>query len=117
MLMQVVFQSFVDSILGQDENTSIIVVGDCNEFLMARSVFASFNDTLMDVDEVAGIEDVERYTYVFDQNNEQLDHLFVSKAIAGYGVKVEHIHINNWASTISERASDHDPSVARLRVC
>ncbi|KAI5116998.1 hypothetical protein M0805_002667 [Coniferiporia weirii] len=109
--------SFVNSILSKDANASVIVGGDCNEFIMARSVFASFDGILTDVDEVAGIEDVERYTYVFDQNNEQLDHLFVSGAIANRGVEVEHIHVNNWASDISLRASDHDPSVAKLQVC
>lgn len=84
---------------------------------MARSVFASFDNILNEVDEVARIPVVERYTYVFDQNNEQLDHLFVSNAIANRGVEVEHIHVNNWASDINNRASDHDPSVAKVRVC
>ena len=84
---------------------------------MARSVFAPFNGTLTDVDEVANIANVERYTYVFDQGNEQLDHLFVSNSIAARGAEVEHIHVNNWAADISLRASDHDPSVAKLRVC
>ena len=84
---------------------------------MARSVFAAFDNILNEVDEVAGIPDVERYTYVFDQNNEQLDHLFVSDAIAARGVEVEHVHVNNWASDIDNRASDHDPSVAKLNVC
>lgn len=84
---------------------------------MTRTVFASFNGKLTDVDEVAGIADVERYTYVFDQNNEQLDHLFVSDAIARRGVEVEHIHVNNWARNTDARASDHDPSVAKVRVC
>lgn len=84
---------------------------------MTRSVFAPFTAMLKEVDEVAGIPDVERYTYVFDQNNEQLDHVFVSNAIASRGVEVEHVHVNNWAPNIDARASDHDPSVARIRVC
>lgn len=69
------------------------------------------------MDEIAGIEDVERYTYVFDQGNEQLDHLFVSSAIAARGVEVEHVHVNNWAETIDLRASDHDPSVVKFNIC
>lgn len=84
---------------------------------MARSVFASFDGILSEVDELAGIPDTERYTYVFDQNNEQLDHLFVSSAIANRGVEAEHVHVNNWVEMISLRASDHDPSVVQLQIC
>ncbi|KAL5512830.1 hypothetical protein ACEPAG_3096 [Sanghuangporus baumii] len=109
--------TFVRSILAIDSRASIIAGGDCNEFLMTRSVYNSFDGILTDVDGLAGIPDIERYTYVFDQNNEQLDHLFVSNAITSRELEVEHIHVNNWASSVSARASDHDPSVARVGVC
>ncbi|OCB87746.1 DNase I-like protein [Sanghuangporus baumii] len=109
--------AFVRSILAIDSGASIIVGGDCNEFLMTRSVYDSFDGVLTDVDGLAGVSDVERYTYVYDQNNEQLDHLFVSNAITSRELEVEHIHVNNWASSIDARASDHDPSVARVGVC
>jgi predicted extracellular nuclease len=83
-----------------------------------RSVFAPLAPFLQDIDEVAGVPAVERYTYVFDQNSEQLDHAFVSAAIAGRGgVQVEHVHVNNWAPTLAVRASDHDPSVGKVRIC
>ncbi|KAL5524665.1 hypothetical protein ACEPAF_9810 [Sanghuangporus sanghuang] len=109
--------AFVRSILAIDSGASIIAGGDCNEFLMTRSVYDSFDGVLTDVDGLAGVSDVERYTYVYDQNNEQLDHLFVSNAITSRELEVEHIHVNNWASSIDARASDHDPSVARVGVC
>lgn len=110
-------KTFVKSILAKDKSASIITGGDCNEFIMARSVFSSFSSILFEVDELANIPPVERYTYVFNQNNEQLDHVFVSKAIRNRGVEVEHIHVNNWAPTINARASDHDPTVVRMKVC
>ncbi|KAI5116995.1 hypothetical protein M0805_002666 [Coniferiporia weirii] len=109
--------TFVKTILERDKDANIIVGGDCNEFLMTRSVFESFDGILTDVDEAAGIPDVERYTYVFDQNNEQIDHIFISDAIRAREVSVEHIHVNNWAPSINERASDHDPSIVRLSIC
>ncbi|KAH8108668.1 Endonuclease/exonuclease/phosphatase [Phellopilus nigrolimitatus] len=109
--------TFVKSILKEDEQANIIAGGDCNEFLMARSVFKGFDGFLADADEIAGVPDVERYTYVFAQNNEQLDHIFVSDAIKARGVSVEHIHINNWAANVDERGSDHDPSVAKVAIC
>ena len=73
---------------------------------------------LTEADVAADVPDVERYTYLFDQNSEQLDHMFVSPAIANRGgVRVEHVHVNNWAPAITARGSDHDPSVAQLRIC
>ena len=72
---------------------------------------------LTDVDTVSGIPPVERYTYVFNNENEQLDHIFVSNAIKMRGAQVDHLHVNNWQALISERASDHDPSIALLRMC
>ena len=65
----------------------------------------------------SGLEEVERYTYVYDQNTQQLDHAFVSGAIAVRGVEVEHVHVNNWVKTYAERVSDHDPSVGKVWLC
>ncbi|KAJ6584897.1 Endonuclease/exonuclease/phosphatase [Mycena capillaripes] len=109
--------TFVESILENDPWSNIIVAGDCNEFLQTRSVWESLTPLLTDIDEVAGVPPVERYTYVFDNLSEQLDHFFISPAISSRWPEVEHIHVNNWAPTISARVSDHDPTVARIRVC
>ncbi|KAJ7147490.1 Endonuclease/exonuclease/phosphatase [Mycena crocata] len=109
--------TFVASILEQDPEANVVVAGDYNDYLQTRSVFAPLTALLTDIDEVAGISDVERYTYVFDNNCEQLDHMFVSPAMSGRCVEAEHIHINNWAPTTEARVSDHDPTVAKIRVC
>ncbi|KAJ7670284.1 DNase I-like protein [Mycena rosella] len=109
--------TFVASILHMDPEANIVVAGDCNEYLQTRSVFASLTPLLTDIDEVAGIPPVERYTYVFDNNCEQLDHMFVSPSIVVRCAEAEHIHINNHAATTAARVSDHDPTVAKIRVC
>jgi predicted extracellular nuclease len=70
---------------------------------------------LKDLDEVAGIKTTERYTYLFDMNCQQLDHMFVSPALAK-GARMHHLHINTWVS-YDDQASDHDPTVALLNVC
>lgn len=62
-----------------------------------------------------GIKPVERYTYIFDMNAQQLDHMFVSDAVQKHA-KYEHIHINTWVDKAAQ-ISDHDPSVAKLDVC
>ena len=86
--------------------------------MQTRSVFAPFDGLLTELDVAADVPLVERYTYLFDQNSEQLDHLFVSDAIVGRGeLAVGHVHVNNWAPALSARASDHDPSVAQVKVC
>ncbi|KAI0259811.1 DNase I-like protein [Gloeopeniophorella convolvens] len=108
----------VQSILRLDPLANIIVAGDFNEFTQTRSVFKPFAPPLLvEADVLAGLPLVERYTYVFDQNSEQLDHIFVSPAVALRKVEVEHVHVNNWGPSLDARASDHDPSVARVRIC
>ncbi len=72
---------------------------------------------MFDADVLANVSPVERYTFLFDQNTEELDHIFVSNNVAEGGVEVEHVHVNNWLARISDRGSDHDPTVARLKVC
>lgn len=128
------FQDFINSILTLDKHANVIIAGDFNEFVQTRSVFASFDEILTEIDESSGVDPVERYTYIFDQNCQQLvratleglsevcelilfqDHIFVSKTIAKRGTLVEHVHVNNWGGDINTRASDHDPTVARIFV-
>ncbi|KAI0714015.1 DNase I-like protein [Cerioporus squamosus] len=109
--------AFVQDLLSLDPNANIIVGGDCNEYVQTRAVFAPFAGLLTELDEASGVPPVERYTYLFDQNSQQLDHLFVSSAIMQRGTGVEHVHVNSWAASESKRASDHDPSVAQINIC
>ncbi|PCH42282.1 endonuclease/exonuclease/phosphatase [Wolfiporia cocos MD-104 SS10] len=109
--------TFVKSVLDYDANASVVVGGDMNEYIQTRSVFVSFEGLLTDINEVAGVPPQERYTYVFDQNTQEIDHIFVSDAIAARGTSVEHVHINTWAESTGAQASDHDPSVAKVWVC
>lgn len=100
-----------------DPLASIIIAGDFNEFTQARSAFAPFNGLLFEVDDLAGLKAEEKYTYVYQNLMEQLDHMFVSPAVALRKVEVEHVHVNSWSPSYDDRTSDHDPSVARVRVC
>jgi predicted extracellular nuclease len=111
------FKDFVKSIYDIDKKANIIVSGDFNEFVQTSSVYAPLKSLLVEVDEAAELSALDRYTYIFDQNHQQLDHMFVSNAIAKRKVEVEHIHVNNWSPSYEARISDHDPSVARVRVC
>ncbi|KAG5638165.1 hypothetical protein H0H81_001461 [Sphagnurus paluster] len=109
--------SFVQSILAADKNANILIGGDFNEFIHTRALYKPLTDAMISIDEAAGIPEVERYSYVFDQNTEQLDHVFISSAIKNRGVEFEHVHINTWSPTLAKRTSDHDPSVGRIDLC
>lgn len=88
-----------------------------NEYIQTKSVFRALDGLVSEINELSGVPPVERYTYVYEQHTQELDHIFVSDAITRRGTEVEHIHVNTWAHSVSERASDHDPTVARVRIC
>ena len=79
--------AFVKVLLLKNPLANIIVAGDFNEFLQRRLVYKILVSLLTSIDEVAQIPAVERYSFVFDQNSQQLDHAFVSPAIRFRGVK------------------------------
>jgi len=112
-----VIADFIASILEHDPSAPIVLAGDFNEYAQTRSAFAPLAGHMHDADAAAGIPPVERYTYVYDQNCERLDHVYVSGALVQRGVRVEHVHVNSWAASVRERASDHDPTVGLVRVC
>ncbi|KAI9884430.1 MAG: hypothetical protein M1823_003784 [Watsoniomyces obsoletus] len=107
---------FISDILTYDSSASVIAAGDFNEFsfVMPLETFVS-RSGLQDLDEVAKIKPEERYTYLFDMNSQQLDHMYISQKLTRKA-EFEHIHINTWAARDDE-VSDHDPSVALLDVC
>lgn len=102
--------------LAKDNNANIVLAGDFNEYSQTASVLAPLKGILTEIDEASNLEAVERYTYVYDQNSQQLDHMFLSDNIVVQGTEVEHVHVNTWATSYSAQVSDHDPSVARIRV-
>ena len=91
----------------------VIFGSDCNEFTFAQPLKDLLSESgLVDIDEAAGINPLERYTYIFEMNSQELDHFFVCEKIAGRSPKVDHVHVNTWVS-LADEVSDHDPSVAQ----
>lgn len=108
----------IQNILSKDKDARVVTAGDFNEFAFVEPLeqYAKISG-LKDLDAVAKIDELERYTYLFDMNAQQLDHMFVSASVAKTGkAKYEHIHVNTWPEYAAQ-VSDHDPSVARLEVC
>jgi predicted extracellular nuclease len=111
-------QNFIKSLLAEDSAANIVLAGDFNEYAQTTSVFAPLKGVLTEIDEASNLKPVERYTYVYDQNSQQLpvDHMFLSDNIVGQGTEVEHVHVNTWAKSYSTQVSDYDSTVARVKI-
>ncbi|EMC94815.1 hypothetical protein BAUCODRAFT_25924 [Baudoinia panamericana UAMH 10762] len=109
--------NFIAQILAQDRNAAVIAAGDYNEFSWVEPLqtFASVSG-LKDLDDATLTPPLERYTYTFGANTEQLDHMYVSPKVALLLPQFEHVHVSSWV-TDADVVSDHDPSVAKLNVC
>ena len=107
---------FITDILAEDSKAKNITSGDFNEFAFVQPLTTFVSESkLKDIDDVVGTPAKERYTYLYDSNCQQLDHMYISEALTE-GAKMEHVHVNTWVSYDDQR-SDHDPTVAWLNVC
>lgn len=92
-----VLKSFISDVLAVDADAHIIAAGDFNEFAGVAPQ-KLFEDVMYEMDVVAGIRKEERYTYIFDMNSQQLDHILVSKALSRKVKAFEHVHVNTHAA-------------------
>jgi predicted extracellular nuclease len=103
-----VVNDFVDAILAVDPSANVIVAGDLNDSafspplatLTAGGVLNQLSDTLP-----AG----DRYSYVFDGNSQQLDHILVSGNLLAALTLFDLVHVN---AEFADQVSDHDPAYA-----
>ncbi|MEM9219797.1 MAG: endonuclease/exonuclease/phosphatase family protein [Cyanobacteria bacterium P01_F01_bin.150] len=118
---------FVDGVLANDTNANVVVLGDLNEFEFA-SPLQILAGTLVSTNggqDTAGggntvltnlintLPDNERYSFIFQGNSQTLDHILVSDRLAGIA-EVDIVHVNSEFAAASQRASDHEPVLARL---
>lgn len=102
--------SFVARILNRWRYSRVLVMGDFNEFEFASPLQSlSQNLSLMTED----IPKNERYSFIFQGNSQQLDHILVSPTLR-WGAQVDIVHVNSEFAETDERASDHDPVVAQI---
>jgi predicted extracellular nuclease len=103
-------RGFVDDILAADRRAAVVVLGDLNDFEFSRTTeILTAGGALVDLPRT--LPRRERYTYVFEGNSQVLDHILLSRGVAS-GADYDIVHTN---SEYADRASDHDPQVARLR--
>jgi uncharacterized protein len=109
-------RAFADAVLARDHSASIVVLGDLNDFEFSRTAGILVDDGSL-VDLPRTLPAPERYTYVFEGNSQVLDHILISRALAGppsgrRGYEYDIVHTN---SEFADQASDHEPQVVRLR--
>ncbi|HSC51765.1 MAG TPA: Ig-like domain-containing protein [Gaiellaceae bacterium] len=102
---------FVASILGADPSANVVVDGDLNDFEFSDTVSILKQGLLTDLMDTLPLN--ERYSYVFEGNSQTLDHILLSDALASRPFVFDPVHVN---AEFADQASDHDPSVVRIRL-
>ncbi|HKP94550.1 MAG TPA: alkaline phosphatase PhoX [Fibrobacteria bacterium] len=101
-------QAFAQSLLAQDPNARLVLLGDFNDFEFSNPLAALKGSNLVDLME--SLPENERYSYVYEGNSQALDHILVSRNLANQPATFyDVVHVN---SEFAEQASDHEPQRA-----
>ena len=103
-------QTFVSGILTEDADANVIALGDFNAFEFSpplEALEADLNNLTNTLPEN------ERYSFIFEGNSQALDHILVSDSLNA-GAEFDIVHVNSEFAAADDRASDHDPLLARL---
>jgi len=106
-------KTYVEGLVAADPDARVVVMGDFNAF--------QFEPSLTQLESGGALTNLtnllptnERYSYNFDGNNQQIDHMLASPELyAGAQFDIVHINANQAAAN---QTSDHDGSVARFFV-
>jgi hypothetical protein len=116
--------TYVDGVLAEDPEASVVVLGDLNEFEFEEPMQVLEGDLAFNGTAVADADNVvltnltfqlapdERYSYVFEGNSQSLDHVLVTDALLD-GALYDAVHVN---SEFADPASDHDPVLASFLI-
>ncbi len=105
-------RALVETVLETKPGARVVVLGDLNDFEFSDAVGVLAAPPMVNL--MDRLSASERSTYVYRGNSQTLDHIIVSPSLAD-GAEIEVVHVNSDAP-VSERASDHDPVIARIRV-
>src|SRR5918995_1377916 len=109
-----VVNDFVDAILAKDERAKIVVLGDINDFEFSETTSILEGGVVTSL--IKRLPPNERYSYVFEGNSQVLDQILISDRLLElpYRPAYDVVHLNSeFADAI--QASDHEPSVVRLK--
>ncbi len=100
--------AFVTRVRGTAPTLPVVVMGDFNAMGFEAAVTPLLRAGLVGLG--SRLAAVERFSYIFRGNGEELDHIFASPPLAR-GAMIRIMHLN---SGRAHPASDHDPVLARL---
>ncbi len=103
--------NYVQTLQTAEPGAKIVVQGDFNGFTWEPAVQALVAKGLTDLADLLPAQ--ERYSYVFDGNSQELDHLLASGNFIG-GSQFDAVHLNAELSDTAQLSSDHDPLLALL---
>lgn len=112
---------FVADLLAEDRRANIVVAGDLNEFEFEEPLAAlEFGNVRgRGRAELFNLTDElprdERYSFIFEGNSQSLDHILVSRSLRREA-EFDAVHVNSEFADVPERASDHDPLLARIEL-
>lgn len=104
--------AFVDEMLAVQSDANIVVAGDLNDFQFSPPLETLKGGVLYNLTEEL-LPESEQYSYSYNGNSQQLDHLLVSSSLLGSMTRVDIVHRNSEFSA-QTRHTDHDPIVALL---
>lgn len=111
-----VLHDFIAGVLAQQPDARVVALGDFNDFEwsapMQKLSGADVGTPILTDLATLLLPETERYSYVFEGNSQELDHIYVSEAMLG-GAEFQAVHIN---AEFADQASDHDPIAASLKV-
>jgi predicted extracellular nuclease len=108
-----VVNGFVATLLDQDPDAGVVVLGDLNEFQFMPPVveLKGVKQPLL-VNMTESLAPSERYSYNYQGNAQALDHILLNPNLAGHA-SYDLVHIN---TDFADAASDHDPALLHLNL-
>jgi predicted extracellular nuclease len=108
--------SFIEQCLAIDPSAPIVVAGDMNDYAWSEPVQQLGSCGLVNVTSTEsyyanGGGESDRYSYNYDGNAQEIDHLFASPGMIARSPKVDIVHLNADFG-YSAQNSDHDAIVA-----
>jgi predicted extracellular nuclease len=99
---------FVQGILSVDSSANVIVLGELNDYQWSNPLTTLMSGGVL-TDLAQSLPEAERYSYVFEGNSQDLDHLLASSSLSGMLDLYDPIHVN---AEFAPQVSAHDPLVA-----
>lgn len=101
--------TYVQSLQMADPSAKIVVQGDFNGFTWEPAVQSLIAKRLTDLADTLPVQ--ERYSYVFEGNSQELDHILVSGNFTA-GSQFDPVHLNAELKDTAQVSSDHDAAGA-----